>query len=108
MYTEKVTHEKLSALAEVEQARGQLHHYKSDMTWVVRYLEEKKVEHYASIAKFKEGMEKIIQVQENKLRGLSIEYDEELYPHLMSTIAERRYFLFTLLLYNIFCCYTFP
>ena len=36
-------------------------------------------------------MEKIIQVQEEKLRGLSIDYDEELYPHLMSTIAERRY-----------------
>ena len=36
-------------------------------------------------------MEKAIQVQEEKLRALSIEYDDELYPHLMSTIAERRY-----------------
>ena len=105
MYTEKVTHEKLSALAEVEQARGQLHHYKSDLTWVVRFLEEKKVEHFANITKFKEDMMKIIQLQEDKLRGLSIEYDEELYPHLMSTIAERRYFLYTLLLRNTLCCY---
>lgn len=38
-------------------------------------------------------MEKIIQVQEEKLCGLSIDYDEELYPHLMSTIAERMYVL---------------
>ena len=36
-------------------------------------------------------MEKMIALQEEKLRALSIEYDEELYPHLMSTIEERRY-----------------
>ena len=105
VYTEKITHEKLSALAEVEKARGELHHYKSDLTWAVRFLEEKKVEHFANIAKFKEDMMKIIQVQEDKLRGLSIEYDEELYPHLMSTIAERRYLFYTILLCNIPCCY---
>ena len=61
------------------------------MTWSVRYLDEKIVEHFANIDEFKVRMEKIIQVQEEKLRALSIEYDEELYPHLMSTIAERRY-----------------
>ena len=105
VYTEKITHEKLSALAEVEKARGELHHYKSDLTWAVRFLEEKKVEHFANITKFKEDMMKIIQAQEDKLRGLSIEYDEELYPHLMSTIAERRYLFDTLLLRNIPCCY---
>lgn len=89
---EKITHEKLSAMAEVVKARGELHHYKSDLTFSVRFLEEKKVEHYASITKFKEDMLKILQAQEDKLRSLSIEYDEELYPHLMLTIAERRYF----------------
>ena len=36
-------------------------------------------------------MENSLKVQEGKLRKLSIEYDEELYPHLMSVIAERRY-----------------
>lgn len=36
-------------------------------------------------------MKKTIEEQEEKLRGLSIDYDEELYPHLMSTIAECRY-----------------
>ena len=102
VYAEKITHEKLSAMAEVEKARGELHHYKSDLTWVVRFLEEKKVEHFASIAKFREDMLKIIQTQEDKLRGLSIEYDEELYPHLMSTIAERRYSSCTFLLPNHF------
>ena len=31
--------------------------------------------------------------QEVKLRKLSIEYDEELYPHLVSSIAERRWLI---------------
>ena len=48
-------------------------------------------------------MDKIVQVQEEKLRRLSIEYDEELYPHLMSTIAERRYVFVILRLHNISC-----
>ena len=94
LHAEKVSHEKLSAMAEVVKARGELDHYKSDLTFAVRFLEEKQVEHHASITKFKEDMLKIIQAQEDKLRGMSIEFDEELYPHLMSAIAERRYFLF--------------
>ncbi|GJU78940.1 hypothetical protein Tco_1276010 [Tanacetum coccineum] len=32
-------------------------------------------------------------VKEDKLRKLSIEYDEELYPHMLSTIAERRWLI---------------
>ena len=31
-----------------------------------------------------------LQVQEEKLRKISIEYDKELYPHLVSAVAERR------------------
>ena len=79
----------------------------ADATWSVKFLDERRVEHFANIQKFKERMDKIIQVQEEKLRRLSIEYDEELYPHLMSTIAERRYCLVILRLHNIFCCYAF-
>lgn len=43
-------------------------------------------------------MENALKVQEGKLRKLSIEYYEELYPHLMSVIAERRYVSLTLLI----------
>lgn len=68
----------------------------------MRYLEEKKTEHFTNIEEFKVRMEKIIQAQEEKLRGLSIEYDEELYPHLMSTIAERRYiFVYLLVMFAL-------
>ena len=90
-HADKVTDEKVNMLTELQHARGELHQFRANMTWSVRYLEERRVEHFANIEEFKVRMEKIIQVQEEKLRGLSIDYDEELYPHLMSTIAERRY-----------------
>ena len=63
------------------------------------------VEHHVSITKFKEDMLKIIQAQEDKLRGLSIEYDEELYPHLMSTIAERRFLFLSLFIITLSPCF---
>jgi hypothetical protein len=106
-HADKVTDEKVSMLTELQHARGELHQFRANMTWSVRYLEERRVEHFANIEEFKVRMEKIIQVQEEKLRGLSIEYDEELYPHLMSTIAERKYvhiYFPSMLLYYI-CLY---
>ncbi|GKD35474.1 hypothetical protein Tco_1250983, partial [Tanacetum coccineum] len=39
------------------------------------------------------GCEVLMGKQEEKLRKLSIEYDEELYPHMLSTIAERRWLI---------------
>ena len=90
-YADKVVDEKVSMLAETQHARSELHQIRANMTWVVRYLDERRIKHFANIEVFKVRMEKIIQVQEEKLRGLSIEYDEELYPHLMSTIAEHMY-----------------
>ena len=52
LHAEKVSHEKLSAMAEVVKARGELEHYKSDMTFAARFLDEKQVEHQAIITKF--------------------------------------------------------
>ena len=96
-------------LADLRYAKAKLHQIKAKATWSVAYLDEKRAEHLASIQDLKERMEKIIEVQEEKLRHLSIEYDEELYPHLMSTIAERRYIIISschiALLYMLVCCY---
>jgi chromosome segregation ATPase len=104
-HADKVTNEKLTAMAELQQARGDLHQFRANLTWAIRYLEEKKEEHFANINEFHLRMETITKVQEEKLRGLSIDYDEELYPHLMSTIAERRYVLtyFPVMLPYYFC-----
>ena len=75
---EKIAQDKVSMLADLRYAKAKLNQVQADMTWSVRYLDEKKVEHVARIEEFKGRMEKIIQVQEEKLRALSIEYDEEL------------------------------
>ncbi|GJQ89578.1 hypothetical protein Tco_0000717 [Tanacetum coccineum] len=42
---------------------------------------------------FVKRVEELLEKQEEKLRKLSIEYDEELYPHMLSAIAERRWLI---------------
>ena len=95
-HAEKVTDEKLTVMADLQHARGELHQFRSNLTWGIRYLEEKKGEHFGHIEALRKQVGDALRVQEEKLRRLSIEYDEELYPHLMSTIAERRYVLYIL------------
>ena len=90
-HAKKATDEKVTALSELQHARGELHQFRANLTWGVRHLEEQKVEHFAGLDDFRKKVESSLVVQEEKLRRLSIEYDEELYPHLMSMIAERRY-----------------
>ena len=100
-HAKKVTDEKLTALSELQHARGELHQFKANLTWGVRYLEEQKAEHFEGLDDFRKKVESSLVVQEEKLHRLSIEYDEELYPHLMSMIAERRYLLY-IILYFLF------
>ena len=90
----KATEEKLTVMAELQRERGESQQYKADLAWGVKYLEEKKSELCNQLAVFGKKVEDSVEAQEEKLRRLSIEYDEELYPHLMSTIAERRYLLY--------------
>ncbi|GJV28802.1 hypothetical protein Tco_1385250 [Tanacetum coccineum] len=49
--------------------------------------------HFAGLDDFRQKVEGLLEKQEEKLRKLSIEYDEELYPHMLSTIAERRWLI---------------
>ncbi|GJX07103.1 hypothetical protein Tco_0195035 [Tanacetum coccineum] len=44
--------------------------------------------HFAGLEEFRQRVEELLEKQEEKLRKLSIEYDEELYPHMLSAIAE--------------------
>ena len=96
-YAKKAIDEKLTALSELQRECGEVQQYKSNLTWGLRYLEEKKTVRCDQLADFGKKVESAVEVQEEKLRGLSIEYDEELYPHLMSMIAERRYLLYIIL-----------
>ncbi|GKA71701.1 hypothetical protein Tco_0777840 [Tanacetum coccineum] len=49
--------------------------------------------HFAGLEEFRKRVEELLEKQEEKLRKLSIEYDEELYPHMLSVIAERRWLI---------------
>ncbi|GJQ98611.1 putative reverse transcriptase domain-containing protein [Tanacetum coccineum] len=46
--------------------------------------------HFAGLDEFRQRVEGLLEKQEEKLHKLSIEYDKELYPHMLSAIAERR------------------
>lgn len=53
-------------------------------------MEQNKNEHFSRLDEFRKAVEDALEKQEGKLRKLSIKYDEELYPHLVSSIVERR------------------
>jgi hypothetical protein len=53
-------------------------------------MEQNKSKHFDQLDEFRKVVEGALEKQESKLRKLSIEYDEELYPHLVSSVAERR------------------
>ena len=90
-HARRLANEKLSLMVEVNRERGEMEQFRANLSWGLKYLQEKKGEHFANINKLRAQVENALKVQEGKLRKLSIEYDEELYPHLMSVIAERRY-----------------
>ena len=91
VYARRLADEKLSLMAELKHERGEVHQFRANLSWDLKYLQEKKAKHFANINELRAQVENALKVQEGKLRKLSIEYDEELYPHLMSTIVERRY-----------------
>lgn len=90
-YGEKMARDKMNILADMLHAKACNEQIMARASWSVSFLEGQKSEHYARLQEFKERMEKALVAYEERLRALSIEYDEELYPHLMSVIAERRY-----------------
>lgn len=97
VYARRLADEKLSLMAELKHERADADQHRANYTWGIRYLEENRAQHFTRLEEFRGRVEEALKVQEGKLRKLSIEYDEELYPHLMSTIVERRYFIFLLL-----------
>jgi hypothetical protein len=77
----------------VSRVRSAYEEYKSNYHWALKYVEQNKSNHFAKLDELIKFVNEALERQEGKLRQLSIEYDEELYPHLLSTIVERRYTL---------------
>ncbi|GKF34312.1 hypothetical protein Tco_0107512, partial [Tanacetum coccineum] len=92
-YAQKLAEEKMALLVKVEQERANSADYKASCHWAVKYLEGGKNNHFAGLDEFRQRVEELLEKQEEKLRKLSIEYDKELYPHMLSAIAERRWLI---------------
>ncbi|GJW28312.1 hypothetical protein Tco_0045187 [Tanacetum coccineum] len=92
-YAQNLAEEKMALLVKVEQERADAADYKASCHWAVKYLEGGKNNHFAGLDEFRQRVEGLLEKQEEKLRKLSIEYDEELYPHMLSAIAERRWLI---------------
>lgn len=80
-------------MCQINQERADAAGYKSACHWVLKYLEKGKDAMTSQLEEFGATVKSALEAQEMKLRNLSIEYDEELYPQLLSTIAERRWLI---------------
>ena len=104
-HARRLADEKLSLMVEMKRERAAAEQYRANCAWGLKYLQENRGKHFAQLDKFRERVEAALKVQESKLRKLSIEYDEQMYPHLMSAIAERRYlFFFDFFSFFLFFC----
>ena len=93
VHSKKLSDERISLLAQLSHERAAFDQYKSTCLWGLKYMEQNKSKHFAQLEEFRKSVGDALEKQEEKLRKLSLEYDEELYPHLVSSIAERRYHL---------------
>lgn len=92
-YSQKLVGEKMLLLSQINQERVKSADYKAACTWALKYLEKGKEELFSQLGEFGATVGSSLEEQEMKLRQLSIEYDEELYPQLVSSIAERRWLI---------------
>lgn len=92
-YAKRLVEEKMLLHAQVSQERSAFNHYKANCLWALKYMEQNKSDHFSKLDEFRKSVEDALEKQEMKLRKLSIEYDEELYPQLVSSITERRWLI---------------
>ena len=88
---EKMAAEKTAAVLELEKERSAIREREAHAKSAMEALELAKAQHFANVDAFGRRFEEKISNAEERLRKLSIEYDEELYPHLVQSVAERRY-----------------
>ena len=102
-HAEKLSDEKVALLLQAKGDRAQVERYQADMKWLGEFLQEWNEHHFGQVEELRQAMEIALRTHEEKLRRMSIEYDEELYPHLMQMIAERRYNNSLYISYFLYC-----
>ncbi|GJS07172.1 hypothetical protein Tco_0363968 [Tanacetum coccineum] len=72
-YAQHLAEEKMALLVKVEQERADAAEYKASCQWAVKYLEGGKNNHFAGLDDFRHKVEGLLEMQEEKLRKLSID-----------------------------------
>ena len=72
----------MSLLAQIKEERTALDEHKSTCAWAMKFMEQYKKRHFEQLETLRKGFLDALQVQKEKLRKMSLEYDKELYPHL--------------------------
>ena len=87
---QKMAEEKIATILALEKERAAVRDRDANAAWAMGHLEQAKDQHLANIDEIGRRCQEKLNAAEEKLRKLSIEYDEELYPHLVQSVAERR------------------
>ena len=77
-------------MADLKKERAAAEAQRANSLWAVKFVEQYKKEHFKDVEALRSKIQVALNLQEEKLRKLSIEVDEELYPHLCQPVAERR------------------
>ena len=82
--------DKLDLMAELDRKRAADERRDAEGKWAMRFLEQNKEQHLANLTQFCNKVSFEVESLEARLRKMTIEFDEELYPHLAQSVAERR------------------
>ena len=87
---QRLRDEKLSLWADLQVERAAHNDRKAACEWAVGLMDRYKAEHHAQVEALRQRFMTAHKQQEEKLRRMNIEFDEEIYPPLVSSVAERR------------------
>ena len=75
---------------QISQERANLRVHEASCQWAMKYMEQWKAKHFINLEELRTAVEGHLSRHAELLRKLSIKFDEELYPYLVSAVAERR------------------
>ena len=81
---------RLSLMAEMEKERALANTQRVNSQWAFRYLEQNRARHFENLESFRSKIQVSIRELEEKIAKINLEFDEELYPHLVQSVVERR------------------
>ena len=79
---QRLAKDRLDLMVELDRKRAADERRDAEGKWARRYLEQNKEQHLANLTQFCNKVSFEVESLEARLRKMTIEFDEELYPHL--------------------------